>query len=141
MRIWLIGLLCWPMAIVGAQTLNSKQSGTITGQIVNSEGGPVAGAVVMAMAFDSKSFEPLRTFSDEKGSFKFDHLERSTYRINVVMPGYVVNQAWGPKSIIRVGDNIHDQFDQRRRNYRTGDGYEGRVNGWRNGIGEIALRS
>lgn len=97
---------CWAQS--SAPKPAATPAGQITGRVVSSAGGPLAGASVSVSSVFRNAL-PKTLVSDDRGDFKVAGLEPGLYSVFASMPGYVGNfpapASDGPK-YYRVGDSI-----------------------------------
>jgi len=71
---------------------SQKQTGTITGHVINSAGEPLAGARVSAYQIQ-RDARPGSAIADNRGEFKIDGLAPGIYSVSASMPGYINPQS------------------------------------------------
>jgi len=82
----------------------SDTTGTISGQVVNDTGQPLAGASLFVRAMNSPG-APRNTTTDADGNFRLNGLEPALYTITATAPAYATDNT--NPTFYRVGDSVH----------------------------------
>lgn len=81
------GLMCLPVAVPASAAVSVRLSGAIVGSVMNGEGVPQMGALVML--FNRQEGLAQKVFTDDKGNFAFPNLLPDTYSIRVTLASFV----------------------------------------------------
>ena len=82
----------------------SNASGTISGQVVNDSGQPLAGASLFVRAMNA-TIAPRSTTTDAEGNFRLDGLDPALYSITASAPAYATDTA-ATATYYRIGDSV-----------------------------------